>query len=149
MTENVFKCLVSAGAFCEKLNPTLTVTSFFSSPQNVSGWQIFSHCFRNKSGTAQVGAPIKVQKDQSVLNMRRDTIVKTFINLPRQNTRKDTQETGKPLLPCLETAKNVILKKKMLVTGEQTFVSSNPGLSIFSKVNKTNVLLLALENIFI
>ena len=110
MSSNI-ACLVSAGAFSEKLNPTVTVTVLlFSSPQNVSGWHIFSHCFRNKPGTAQVGAPIKVQKDQSVLNMRRDTIVKTFINLPRQNTQKHTQETGKPLLPCLETAKNVILK---------------------------------------
>ena len=36
--------------------------------------------FRNKQGTPQVGdPPLKVQKEQSVLNMRRNTIVTYFI----------------------------------------------------------------------
>ena len=40
--------------------------------------------FQNKPGTAQVGAPLKVQNEQSVLHMRRDFFVKVSSTFPRR-----------------------------------------------------------------
>ena len=47
----------------------------------------------NKPGTAQDCTPLKVQKEQSVLNMQRDTIVETLtkFTIPKNNQR-DTQK---------------------------------------------------------
>ena len=42
------------------------------------------YLFFNKLGTAQVGAPLKVQKEQCVFSMRRGTIVKISSNLQCQ-----------------------------------------------------------------
>ena len=39
----------------------------------------------NKPGTAQVGAPLKVQKEQLFLHLRRDTIMKVQLKMQRQN----------------------------------------------------------------
>ena len=56
----------------------------------------FSQSNYNKPGTAQVGAPIKAQKEQSVWNIQRPTITKLFdYHTVSNNTGKYTLETQK------------------------------------------------------
>ena len=67
----------------------------------------------NLLGTAQVVAPHKVPKEQSVLNMRRNTIVEIFIKITvPKNTRGDTHTARKPFYPPSKHRKlNQKLKK--------------------------------------
>ena len=67
---------------------------------------------KNKPGNAQVGAPLKVQKGQSVLNMRRDTFVKTVkSNSQSQKILKRNPWDSKLVFTLTQSSKTQFFEK--------------------------------------